>query len=257
LLARALIQSGKRDDVSRAHAILDAMQVGDLPARTRTSREIWFVRVELALARREAGAALRLLDLLMSLTANIERYGPSGAPRLAHLRGEALLMLRRLDEAEPVLHEARDGAITQGRRPLLWRIHLSLGQVYLAQKRKADAEREFAQAREIIQDLASNVPDEPMRENFYQRALAMLPAVSGLTTRQAARDAYDGLTARERQVAALIAQGKSNREIAQALVITERTTERHVTNILSKLGVGARTQIAAWAVEKGLTRARE
>jgi DNA-binding CsgD family transcriptional regulator len=215
------------------------------------------VRAELALAKREADAALQILDSLMSFTANIERHGLSGVPRLAHLRGEALLMLKRLDEAELVLHEARDGAIAQGRKPLLWRIHISLGQVYLAQKRRADAEREFAQAREIIQDLASNVPDAPMHDNFYQRALAMIPAVPRPTARQAAKSAYDGLTARERQVAALIAQGKSNREIAEALVITERTTERHVTNILSKLGVGARTQIAAWAVEKGLARARE
>jgi non-specific serine/threonine protein kinase len=59
------------------------------------------------------------------------------------------------------------------------------------------------------------------------------------------------LTPREREVAALIAQGKSNRAIAQALVISEKTAERHVANILSKLGFHSRTQIAAWAVEKG------
>jgi non-specific serine/threonine protein kinase len=59
------------------------------------------------------------------------------------------------------------------------------------------------------------------------------------------------LTPREREVVVLIAQGKSNRAIAQALVISEKTAERHVANILSKLGFHSRTQIAAWAVEKG------
>jgi predicted ATPase/DNA-binding CsgD family transcriptional regulator len=59
------------------------------------------------------------------------------------------------------------------------------------------------------------------------------------------------LTPREREVVVLIAQGKSNRAIAEALVISEKTAERHVANILSKLGFHSRTQIAAWAVEKG------
>jgi predicted ATPase/DNA-binding CsgD family transcriptional regulator len=60
-----------------------------------------------------------------------------------------------------------------------------------------------------------------------------------------------GLTPREREVVVLIAQGKSNRAIAEALVISEKTAERHVANILSKLGFHSRTQIAAWAVERG------
>jgi DNA-binding NarL/FixJ family response regulator len=49
----------------------------------------------------------------------------------------------------------------------------------------------------------------------------------------------------------LIAQGHSNRAIAEALVISEKTAERHVANILSKLGFHSRTQIATWAVAKG------
>ncbi|HEU5098683.1 MAG TPA: LuxR C-terminal-related transcriptional regulator [Roseiflexaceae bacterium] len=61
----------------------------------------------------------------------------------------------------------------------------------------------------------------------------------------------EGLTPREREVVVLIAQGKSNRAIARALVISEKTAERHVANILSKLGFHSRTQIAAWAVENG------
>jgi predicted ATPase/DNA-binding CsgD family transcriptional regulator len=56
------------------------------------------------------------------------------------------------------------------------------------------------------------------------------------------------LTPREREVAALIAQGKTNREIAIMLVITERTADTHVQHILNKLGVRSRTQIAGWAV---------
>jgi non-specific serine/threonine protein kinase len=57
-------------------------------------------------------------------------------------------------------------------------------------------------------------------------------------------------------VAALIARGRSNQQIASELVLSERTIEGHVGNILSKLGFASRAQIAVWAVESGLTGSR-
>jgi DNA-binding CsgD family transcriptional regulator len=60
------------------------------------------------------------------------------------------------------------------------------------------------------------------------------------------------LSPRERQVAALITRGLTNRQIAEALVIGERTVHTHVTNILSKLELTSRTQIAAWGVGRGI-----
>ena len=61
-----------------------------------------------------------------------------------------------------------------------------------------------------------------------------------------------GLTRREAEVLRLIAQGMSNREIADALFISERTAEHHVSSILSKLGHTSRAQAAVFAVEHGL-----
>jgi non-specific serine/threonine protein kinase len=55
-----------------------------------------------------------------------------------------------------------------------------------------------------------------------------------------------GLTRREREVAALVAEGLSNREIAARLVVAQRTAEGHVENILSKLGFTSRAQVAGW-----------
>jgi DNA-binding NarL/FixJ family response regulator len=60
------------------------------------------------------------------------------------------------------------------------------------------------------------------------------------------------LTPREREVVVLVAQGKSNRDIADALVISERTARTHVSNVLTKLGLTSRTQAALWAVREGL-----
>ena len=50
----------------------------------------------------------------------------------------------------------------------------------------------------------------------------------------------------------MIAQGKASREIAEILVVTDRTIEKHIENILCKLGLTSRVQIAVWAREKGL-----
>ena len=59
------------------------------------------------------------------------------------------------------------------------------------------------------------------------------------------------LTAREREVAELVALGRSNREIADHLVLSDRTVGNHVQHILTKLGFGNRSQIAAWVTARG------
>ncbi|MGW0085601.1 response regulator [Streptomyces sp. NPDC003393] len=60
------------------------------------------------------------------------------------------------------------------------------------------------------------------------------------------------LTDREREVLGLIADGRSNREIARALVLSEKTVKTHVSNILMKLDLADRTQAALWAVRHGV-----
>jgi non-specific serine/threonine protein kinase len=60
------------------------------------------------------------------------------------------------------------------------------------------------------------------------------------------------LTAREREVAALLARGMTNRQIAATLVVTEKTAEAHVSHILAKLGLTSRAQAAVWAAQHRL-----
>jgi NarL family two-component system response regulator LiaR len=62
----------------------------------------------------------------------------------------------------------------------------------------------------------------------------------------------ESLTQRELDVVRLVAQGRSNHEIAQELVISEKTVKTHVSNILAKLNLGDRTQLAIYALKKGL-----
>jgi predicted ATPase/class 3 adenylate cyclase/DNA-binding CsgD family transcriptional regulator len=86
-------------------------------------------------------------------------------------------------------------------------------------------------------DMESNIP-------------ATLPS-----QREAEKQKYGGLTSREREVAAQIAQGKSNQAIAAELFVGLKTVEAHVTRTLSKLGFTSRAQIAGWAISKGLAEA--
>ena len=81
------------------------------------------------------------------------------------------------------------------------------------------------------------------------RALGMTPWVARLAP-LTAEVADHPLTVREREIAALVAEGLSNRGVAQRLVISERTAQNHVQHILGKLGLANRTQIAAWVAHR-------
>ena len=81
-------------------------------------------------------------------------------------------------------------------------------------------------------------------------------AVARVLTRSlvAPRRGAAALTARERDVLVLVAEGRSNREIGRTLSIGERTVQTHLGNVLTKLELSSRTQAALWAVREGLVR---
>jgi predicted ATPase/DNA-binding CsgD family transcriptional regulator len=79
-------------------------------------------------------------------------------------------------------------------------------------------------------------------------------ALDGARDSRVASPHVASLSPRERQVVALITRGLSNRQIAEQLVVTKYTVDRHVTNIRSKLGLSTRTQIVAWAYEHDSVR---
>jgi DNA-binding CsgD family transcriptional regulator len=76
-----------------------------------------------------------------------------------------------------------------------------------------------------------------------------------LSPRRALQRHFGGLTSREREVAQLVTQGKSNRAIADELVVGISTVEAHISHFFTKLGFSSRAQIAVWAVDKGLAQA--
>jgi non-specific serine/threonine protein kinase len=80
------------------------------------------------------------------------------------------------------------------------------------------------------------------------RSLSFDQAVALARTTELAAKEPGGLSSREREVAQLVARGLSNREIADALVLTERTVESHLTHIFAKLELRSRSQLTAWVL---------
>jgi len=76
--------------------------------------------------------------------------------------------------------------------------------------------------------------------------------VSKITKSQNESDFIQDLTSRELEIAKLVAEGLSNKEIAQRVFIAEGTVKNHITNILSKLGLNHRTQLALYVIENNL-----
>lgn len=238
-------------DLARAQQLLDETLDAHMPMQTIGQRILWYASAELALARQEPQQALRILDALIA-SAPGTAAKTNSLPYILRLRGEAYLSLNTMIDAEEALQAGLKAADEQGMRSVMWRLYLKLGNLYRRQRRNEESGKTFGTAQEAIDELAANIQDEALRSVFVSQTRTMFSATRPLSARRAAKEASGGLTERERNVALLIAQGKYNREIADELVISERTVETHISNIMYKLSVASRRQIARWTVEKGL-----
>jgi len=108
-----------------------------------------------------------------------------------------------------------------------------------------------AEADDVAAAIRAAHNDEVHLDPAAARILA-----KGMRTRST-QPATEPLTERELEVLALVGRGRSNKEIATDLGITERTARTHVSNILGKLGLASRTQAALYAVERKLVPGHE
>lgn len=132
-----------------------------------------------------------------------------------------------------------------------------LGELARAQGKTVFARDYFSRALTAFEEMRAAPDAVRTREALEQASTSAFAEVAhreqSKAEARATKEKFGGLTPREREVADLIAQGKSNPEIALALVVSERTVTTHVSNILSKLGFSSRTQIASWVTAKRLT----
>jgi predicted ATPase/DNA-binding CsgD family transcriptional regulator len=246
-LARAYLLQGA---LPRAEAVLKAVMARSQQPANSAERRMSWAWGELALAGDEPEMALNIADRLLASAPGAMKSQP--IPWLLKLKGEALGALGRQEEALQALEEARQGAVARHEPPLLWQLHRALGWLHRHDKQEDLAQSHFASARQGIESLASTIDDGTLHDHFLQTALSTLPKEQSVFMDRVAKQSFGGLTPREREVASHVALGKSNREIAEALVVSERTVETHISNIFLKLGFSSRAQVAAWVVEKGL-----
>jgi DNA-binding CsgD family transcriptional regulator len=126
--------------------------------------------------------------------------------------------------------------------------------------RELDAPYETAQVGVQIGEGCRALGDEEGAQMELRAALATFERLGARPDASRVRGLMSGrnphlaaLSPREIEVLSLIARGRTNAEIATALCLSERTVHRHVSNILTKLGVRSRTSAAAYAVQRGLT----
>ena len=138
-----------------------------------------------------------------------------------------------LDDAVVDLEEAVKGCAANGAVGFHAEAQYELAAALSRRGRPADLPR----ARSLLVDVENQAA-----------ALGMAPIAAKATRLMAELDATPAwpLTPREREVAELVAQGLTNREIAARLHLSERTAQNHVQHILTKLGLGNRSQIAVW-----------
>jgi DNA-binding CsgD family transcriptional regulator len=113
------------------------------------------------------------------------------------------------------------------------RIHVLLGRAYLGLGDREGGELALGAARKVFE------------------ALGAKPDLDALDAPPPSSPAH-GLSSRELEVLRLLSQGKANKAIAKELFVSERTVDRHVSNIFTKIGVASRTAAAAYAYEHGL-----
>ena len=221
---RALLQLRTGDAAGAATSVRSA--VAAVGADPLSRAPLCAAMVEIAIA---AGRLDDAVAAASELEATAATYATSGLEAMAAAaRGAVLLAEGQAEEALPVLREA------------CRRWH-ELGAAYDA----AGMCVRLADAYRALGDAVSAAAEVERAKAVYER-LGVHPPTW---------ESPAGLTLRECEVLALVADGRSNRQIGEALYISDRTVARHLTNIFHKIGVTSRTQAARYAIDRGMTTA--
>jgi DNA-binding CsgD family transcriptional regulator len=236
--ALVLAESGRLDDAAVAYRRAGPVASWRPPPYFRVPA--WAVGSVVAAALGEDDDVALLRDRLL---AERGRHAVTGAGNASYFgpvelhSGRAAARLRRWDEAESELTAAAEVSRAIGAAAFVVEADCELAAALARRGGDGDAER----ARQLARQAAAAASKLGMQP-WLQRARALAQGPS--------RQPAAALTARELEVAGLVAAGKSNREIASALFLSERTAQNHVQHILTKLGFSNRSQITSWVLAR-------
>jgi DNA-binding CsgD family transcriptional regulator len=232
LYATWLLAEGRRDEAHRIYRALPP--VDELPPFVHLSA--YAAIAELAAQFDDRETATQMYRLLLPHADLFVCSGAGVIMILGSVRyplGVAAATMGRLDDAVRHLRAAIDSGQRTGMPPVVAQATHQLARVLARRTRPGDRDEAAALATAAAA-LADRLGMLPLRRQAQYLANALNGQRPGRLTR------------REREVALLVAQGLSNRQIAAASHIGERTVESHVQHILDKLGFNNRTQVAAW-----------
>jgi DNA-binding NarL/FixJ family response regulator len=240
-LAMARVRQSRLADASE---LLDPTGDG-LRSATEGDRLHWLAQAELRLAEGRFEDALEIVEGLYATAKNLSHEGD--LPILALIKVTALLQARQPEQALALVDAALATTLAQGARTTEARLRAIRVHALDVLGRHDEAVQERDVVSGHIAEMARTLQPGKERDRYLAWALDQLPP-SYRKAPQTGRGG--GLTRREEEVAGLVSTGMTNREIAERLFIAERTVESHVSAIMRKLGFTARTQIAAWTVER-------
>ena len=204
---------------------------------------------ELAITDAEIQARLGRVELAQAkLDAWLEPNDDAAAGRLWRYRAETAIALARHDQ--PAARAAAELTIGEAIRlglalPELW-ARIDLGRA-LAPADRAAAVGAYSVASERAEQMGAHTEARLIAQAMRRlgvRAWRRPAAAKGTAGAAIAASALAGLSPREREIADLISRGDTNAEIAESLVISPKTVERHVTNVFAKLGLRNRAELA-------------
>jgi len=245
--ALVLAESGRLEDAAVAYRRAGPVSSWRPPPYFRIPA--WVVGSLVAAALGEDDDVAVLRDRLL---ADQGRHAVTGAGNASYFgpvelhSGRAAAHLGRWDEAESELTAAAGTCRATGAAAFAVEADCELAAALAQRGSDDDAER----SRQLARRAAAAASELGMRP-WLQRARAL---AQGPSPRQPTAST---LTARELEVAGLVAAGKSNREIASALFLSERTAQNHVQHILTKLGLANRSQITSWVIARQMSTAIE
>jgi DNA-binding CsgD family transcriptional regulator len=245
VLAYAYSELGRRALARTEFERLAARDFDELPRDATWLSSVAFLAHVCAFLRDQGRAQTlrRLLAPFAGQNVVVVGTGLYSGPVSLYL-GMLAVVLNDTSDALAQFAEALDAAMRMGARPFVGRVHLERARALLTRRRRLDlisARDDLRKAAAIFEELGMTV--------HLERARALLARSQADT---ASFVVYpDRLTAREAEVLRLIADGRTNREIAETLTLSVRTVGRHITNIYGKIGARNRAEATAYALRHG------
>ena len=249
-MATDLLQLNRIDEALEAVAAVEKIKEGADYGRFRYYNRYLILMAEIALAKGDTGQAVAYAHEARAMAE--KHNNPKNVARSHWLEAQALMEMKRAEEAVDHLQTAVSLVDALPHGSLRWKMRLTFVEALRQAGREADDV--IREARRLVDGVLKDLQTPLLRESLLNSPwLAQLEALEAGEAPVRVKEGYPaGLTEREVEVLRLVAEGSTNQQVAEALHISPRTVNTHMTNILNKTSTDNRTAAAAFAMQHGL-----